>query len=347
MIQAYNHKPTAVMYSTPNERITGRTPYYGLEIEVDQMNTNATRIEAEYSNTFTNEFTYQKGDGSLRNGGFEIVTHPATLAYHLSNDGANWDARCKQLNTAGAKSHDTQTCGLHIHVSKKSMKPQEQILFGLFINRHKSQMEAIARRKDGENGNIRFFAYINLPELTEMYYASDLIATYKNYISNKRRAQSRYRAVNYKNKSTIEVRIFKGTLKASTIKASVELIDAIVKYIKGNSVTNIMQADKDAAWTTFCNFVVSNNYPTLVEYMKKRRVMAATIEAATQTASAIPTAARRRRTSIANDTELVAYVRNIFETTPDRSILSIRNEVRARFNTNTGHTTIYRIRESM
>ena len=60
-----------------------------------------------------------------------------------------------------------------------------------------------------------------------------------NDISNKleqARRSGRYQAVNLENRNTVEFRIFRGTNKASTILASIQFVDELIKYAKSHSL---------------------------------------------------------------------------------------------------------------
>lgn len=62
---------------------------------------------------------YCKRDGSLGDEGVEIVTHPATLNYHLTK--LAWDRIIETATDNGYTSHDTETCGLHVHVGRAEL----------------------------------------------------------------------------------------------------------------------------------------------------------------------------------------------------------------------------------
>ena len=77
------------------------------------------------------EHIYIKYDGSLDDG-FEIVSHPATLNYHLND--FPWEDILHYAVQMGYRSHQTSTCGLHIHVNRLSLGET-----------HADQEEAISR----------------------------------------------------------------------------------------------------------------------------------------------------------------------------------------------------------
>ena len=60
---------------------------------------------------------YCKHDGSLDDG-FELVTHPMSLSYHRTE--MPWEALLREAVRMGHLSHQSGTCGLHIHVSREA-----------------------------------------------------------------------------------------------------------------------------------------------------------------------------------------------------------------------------------
>ena len=107
MIQDYYYKPNPIFYGDGNR-------YFGVELEIDdagENNTNAAKI-VNIAN-HDEEHIYCKHDGSL-NEGFEIVTHPMTLDYHLNH--VPWAAVLAKAKELGYRSHQSGTCGLHVHV---------------------------------------------------------------------------------------------------------------------------------------------------------------------------------------------------------------------------------------
>ena len=80
-IKNYNYKPEPIFYGSGNL-------FYGVELEVDkggEIHSNAQNL-LDIANK-NEERIYCKHDGSI-NDGFEMVSHPMTLDYHINN--MNW-----------------------------------------------------------------------------------------------------------------------------------------------------------------------------------------------------------------------------------------------------------------
>ena len=188
-----------------------------------------------------NGYTYAlcESDGSL-NHGFEMVTGWTGLDVHE-----------KQLSFfkerfVGAKSHDTKTCGLHVHISKGDMSLLHATKMVEFINdpSNKSLILALARRDSS-----RWCAILD--KKSNKSWKKTAVAITKGgngsaqmKEANKKRAicalnPSRYEAINFHNPSTIEFRLFKGTLRYQTIMACLQFSYAVYQFCKTQSAKKL------------------------------------------------------------------------------------------------------------
>lgn len=275
--------------------------YFGIELEVAKgdIRDTAEHLRDEWSDD--ESLFFMKEDGSVSNG-YEIVSHPFTLAYHKK---FVWDKMFAYLVQNGMRSHNTDNCGLHIHISKKPITITEQIRFGMFINIQRERMELLSRRKTDEirhwatfkDSEKKHIKCVKLPKPDEdgvydgdMVYKEERDAIYggtyktgkmckKFRIGNKYygsayhtnvNGSGRYECANFDPRDTIEVRLFKGTLRYDTFIASIELCHAMVMYCKETS--SVIIADKEKGWSKFKEFLEKNKktYKYLIEYMKYR-----------------------------------------------------------------------------
>ena len=89
-----------------------------MELEIDEAgedSDNARRLLA-IANQGQPQL-YCKHNGSLDDG-FELVTHPMSLSYHRTE--MPWEALLREAVRMGYLSHQSGTCGLHIHVSREA-----------------------------------------------------------------------------------------------------------------------------------------------------------------------------------------------------------------------------------
>lgn len=241
LINNYSFKPDPIFYPTyeQNQR------FFGVELEIecpDDRRSNRQEI-ARSVKDIIGSYAYMKDDGSLSNG-IEIVTHPCTLEFHLST--FPWQELLSKLSFLGCKSHETNTCGLHIHTNRSLVSEIDQIKLALIVNKNIEQMVRLSRRnpssyaafKDTTNGKGRIH-----------------------------RSRDRYEAVNYCNRRTIEFRSFKGTLKLESLLAAIETVDALLTTA---SRINVCQALSPDAMATF--HVSSQGYKYLPQYIEDKKV---------------------------------------------------------------------------
>ena len=112
IIHDYYYKPEPIFY--------GDGPrYLGVELELDDGGENefcASKL-LDIANA-QKEHMYIKHDGSLDDG-FECVTHPMTLDYHINQ--MPWRAILNKAVAKGYLSHQAGTCGLHVHISRNAL----------------------------------------------------------------------------------------------------------------------------------------------------------------------------------------------------------------------------------
>ena len=205
---------------------------------------------------------YMKHDGSLDDG-VEIVTHPCTLRYHTSH--LDWQAITGTCIENGFKSHDTDTCGLHIHVGRRQMggsydgRELTANNCAILVSALWPEMTAFSRRKAG---NLDHWAARNLDLSDLPDDAGDATAALLCALDRSSR-QGRYQAVNLTNDDTVEFRLFRGTLNCDTILASLQLVDHLVRYAMRHSLL-------ECARTTWDTFIAGADAPELLAYCRKR-----------------------------------------------------------------------------
>ena len=251
-IKSYGYKPEPIFYGSGNL-------FYGVELEIDKGGERGDYAE-EILNTANahNLHLYAKHDGSIDDG-FELVSHPMTLEYHTNT--INWSNVMDMALSLDYRSHQTQTCGLHIHVNRKAFgndyDTQEDSISRIvhFVEMHWNELLKFSRRTEA-----------NMNRWASRYGISTTAKdTYKNA---KAKHCGRYVAINLENYSTIEFRIFRGTLRYKTFLATLQLVDEICNLA-------IKLSDRELegmSWSDFVIQVDSKNKPELIEYLKARRL---------------------------------------------------------------------------
>lgn len=253
-VNSYSYKPTPVCRKCKPEQARDLC-YLGVELEMECTDGVGQVIDAlaPYRNDGSGEVWYYKSDGSLSDDGVELVTHPATLAYHALE--INWKGALEAAAKSGARSHDTDTCGLHVHVSRAPFPQAALIKLAAFVHAHPQELGKLARRRSS-----RWASYDGSPRGAKgkVTYPSD-----------------RYVAINFCNRDTVELRIFKGTLKPATFKATIELAHALPHFCAVVDIATVLQyRNGTSPWQAFCQYVERNRkaYPALPLYMEHHNV---------------------------------------------------------------------------
>ncbi|WP_303837109.1 amidoligase family protein [Ruminococcus flavefaciens] len=247
-IHDYGYKPEPVFFGESKR-------YFGVELEIDgagKDSENADEILA-VANKYV-EHIYIKGDGSLDDG-MEIVTYPMSLDYHKEY---RWEEIMKKAIYLGYRSHQTSTCGLHIHVNRDclgdSREEQDEVIARIlyFIEYHWNEMLKFSRRN--EYSMNRWAARYGFEK-----------TGHEILDKAKKGNNGRYAAVNLMNYTTIEFRLFRGTLKYNTLIAALELVNAICDLA-------ISMTDEGIANMSWSEFVGTVTEPELIQYLKERRL---------------------------------------------------------------------------
>ena len=251
-IHDYSYKPDPIF------RGIGQR-YFGVELEIDnggKDEENACEL-LDVANVDC-ENIYIKTDSSLSDG-LEIVTHPMTLDYHINS--MPWNDICGTALNLDYRSHNTKTSGLHIHVNRSafgsSIEEQEECIARIlyFFESNWCELLRFSRRNSSQlNRWAKRYGWKETP--------ADVLYDAKN------KCRERYTCVNITNYSTIEFRIFRGTLKYNTIIATLQLVDALCDEAMILSDEGI----KNLAWSEFTAGLDTKKYKELIRYLKERRL---------------------------------------------------------------------------
>ena len=244
-IHEYGYKPEPIFYGDSNH-------YFGVELEIDGAGKDDDYAQEllDIANIH-GEHIYIKTDGSLDNG-MEIVTHPMSLEYHKD---FCWEDIMHHAVRLGYRSHQTSTCGLHVHVNRDSLgenrEEQDEVISRIlyFVEHYWNEMLKFSRRSEyAMNRWAARYGYENSPKAI-------MDKAKKNY--------GRYVAVNLCNYHTIEFRLFRGTLKYNTLIATLELVNQICELA-------VLTNDEEIAKLSWSEFVAGITEPELIQYFKER-----------------------------------------------------------------------------
>ena len=249
-IHSYSYRPQTHFF--------GNAKYHmGFELEVEARNTSRSE-GAELAYEQIGERGYLKEDGSLSDG-FEIVTHPHTLNMYQTS--FPWEI-LDRIKRVGMRSWNTRTCGLHVHVSREAfhvmkgsrvdiVKTQgHELRFMKLIYDNQRMVERIAGRS---NNNYATF------EDKRKLVAKVKYGTQSN---------GRYSAINTENDATLEVRVFKGSLRKERVLSALEFVHSTVEYTRNLKVSGSNNA---LSWLQYTRYVAENQeqYPNLALIMNE------------------------------------------------------------------------------
>ena len=262
VIHSYGYKPVPCFFGETRNPVKY---HLGFELEVEHKMEGECDSIAEHIQDVLGQRAYLKYDGSLR-GGFEIVTHPHTLDEYRDN--FPW-AFIDEAKNNGLVSWNSPRCGFHIHVSRYAFGPgmedgeseyeyyrrtiivrqQHELKFIKLIYDNERQVQRLAGRKSEwakftDKGNIW------------------------RKVKHQYQSEGHYSAVNVENSSTIEVRVFRGSLKRERLMADLEFVQSAVEYTRNLRVT---ATNKALSWLAYSGYVYQNadKYPYLLELMDK------------------------------------------------------------------------------
>lgn len=252
-IHEYGYKPAPIFHKCCDE---DKIRYYGVELEIDhggKDDDNAEEI-ADIANADA-ENIYIKSDGSLEEG-MELVSHPCSLKYHREE--LPWKDMMRKAVRLGYRSHNTTTCGLHVHIGRADLgetyEQQEDVISRImfFFESHWNELFRFSRRTEAsvEHWAARH-GYNDRPK--------EILEKAKK--SNK----GRYACVNISNVNTVEIRMFRGTLKWNTFIATLELVDAICD----NAIRYSDRKVHQQSWTDFV-MELDPGYTELIKYLKEK-----------------------------------------------------------------------------
>lgn len=277
MLHNYSYKPEPIFgFKHENEREAGELQM-GLEIEVEPAPNGANCSAIAASDTVDDlgeGRLYCKPDGSLDYGGFEIVSHPGTLGHHMYV--MRWKRLLKAVRKTGRRSHDARHCGLHVHVGRKELgettadRARVIRMVKVVMSLYKREMTVFSRRTSGQIDQwapIPTYHWLSR-DMTVEDLRSNANYYLETYNSNH---GARYTAVNVTNESTVEIRIFRGTLKRDTLIASLQLVNNLFEWCMDHDWNDVLNS-------TFVEIACYKPYREIVQYLQDRNLLDHEIE---------------------------------------------------------------------
>lgn len=238
IIHSNAYTPNYQKYWLPGEK-ESTTLLLGAEIEVDcggkseEHAKKVLQIMNGEDTWDTEKHIYCVRDGSLIDG-LEFPTQPCSLNYHKT---LPYKEMFEYLDDNGYKAHDTETCGLHVHINRSFFGDNESECIGklmYIVEKFNNEFSIIGRRNCRYS---KFWGYSG-EKCKELYQ--------KGY-----QLKDKYHAINLLHTDTIEIRAFKGTLKYSTFMNTLEFVSNLATFVKNHTEKDIENMDWSDLYNTF------------------------------------------------------------------------------------------------
>jgi hypothetical protein len=243
----------------------------GIELEMTSGDDYSESAAESVRSRLGSSYCIIKSDGSLPSNGFEVVTSPHGLATHIEKF-KTWDI------DPAYRAWNTGKCGMHVHIDSRAFTQMTLGKFLMFIN---------------SNGNVDFIRKIagrhpSVDDQARSYCAAEhqsILVNPKQAVKGK--SGERYRMVNLCNLggreamrlglsmdnsyngryNTVELRIFRASLKKERLLAQIEFTHASVMFCR-------VASWRDLNGTSFVKWLktVAGQYPALVKWYGVRAV---------------------------------------------------------------------------
>jgi len=248
----------------------------GVELEMSTEGSISSAVEL-MREALDEDYCVCKSDGSLPSGGFEVVTAPRKLSEHIKRFGDWFTAGVpSQFSAWDVRGHNGDSaCGMHVHIDSRAFTAMTLGKFLMLINA--STNVDFIRRIAGRHPSV--------DKQAREYCAAEeqsILDNPKHAIKGK--STRRYRMVNTtclkrseadrlgveyvgeRNFNTIELRIFRSSLKRERLLAQIEFTHAAVMFCRVASY-------RDLDYSSFIKWLrtTNNTYPNLADWYGVRR----------------------------------------------------------------------------
>jgi hypothetical protein len=194
--------------------------YYGIELEIECKGYRDVESVAHAIEDETEHDWCLKRDGSLEHG-IEVVSQPRTFKSWQ----AFWPTYEREMlrlaRDCGCTAHDNGRCGMHVHTSLDAWEGDQLFrLFSLVYSQENyRRILTVSQRKKAQ---LDQWASLSLLD----------VGANKDRIESKRSPfDTRYAALNVTDK-TLEIRIFRSSMRLDRIQKNLEFVHALYCYTK-------------------------------------------------------------------------------------------------------------------
>jgi hypothetical protein len=245
--------------------------HMGVELELVTPESRHDAVE-DLRSQLGMDYCVCKEDGSLPDGGIEVVTAPRKLTEHIDRF-SKWQVKSIY------RAWNTNRCGMHVHVDSRAFTRLVLGKFIMFINA--SENTTFIRQLAGRHPSVdsqaqSYCAAEGQLELANPSKALKGKSTSRYFMVNTTcltRDEANRLGVSYvgeRNFNTIELRIFRASLKKARLLAQIEFTHAIIMFCRIASYRDL-NGDSFVKWLG----TTDNRYPHLSDWYGIRRRVSA------------------------------------------------------------------------
>jgi hypothetical protein len=223
-IRSYNFIPNYQPFLDAKEENDRKKLLFGIEIEVEDLNGRSRETHAGIAQGVMRKmpFLFCKHDGSIHCG-FEMVTQPLSWKF-LQNHFSEFQPMF-ELSKDGFRSFQTETCGMHVHMSKAAFTHIHLYKF-LRMFYDFPQFIALISQRHRISKLLRWASLTPGEKLTRK-------------AKTMRQCENKYVAVNLLHPNTVEIRVFRGTINPCSFMKNVEFCKAVYDFTKHASLKEL------------------------------------------------------------------------------------------------------------
>lgn len=252
-IHDYSYKPEPIFYGSKKSDAL----FMGIELEVEGAGTDPDKAMQILDAANQREpMIYIKRDGSLE-AGLEIVSYPATLDYHLNE--FPWGKILKKTRDLGYVSHTSKNCGLHVHLNRRyfgatEVEQEDAIARLLFLfEMYWNELLRFSRRSQN-----------SCRQWCDRYGLRSHPKEVLDHAKKSFRGE-RYTAVNLCNANTVEIRLWRGSLRDLTFRAALMMTAKLAEIARCLSDDEV----RSLSWSAM---VSGFTEPEIITYLKEKRL---------------------------------------------------------------------------
>jgi len=264
-IQQYSYKPLPIFFQNYEDNDYNNL-YFGVELEVVTPYTRENKYDdkiakwLQYEVNSEEDLCYIKYDSSIGKqgmNGFEIVTHPFSWKWLISDIGINTINKIMEIKNFNCSAFRTNTCGMHVHLSKDAFIDTIHLYdFLKLIYENKEFSVLISERTN----NLKIDMYSNFEK--SLLHLKDMAQLKRNIDSD------RHKAVNLNSPNTVEVRIFRSTLDYLRFMKNIEFCKSVFDFTEKKEKVPVTLEN-------FKKYIVKyqTQYSNLYNFMKDKNLI--------------------------------------------------------------------------